>query len=81
MTESRALSFAADIRPLFTVTDVNHMKRYDLDLSSYDEVKEAADSILATVTSGKMPPPGTGDRWSADMCETFEAWMKQGCPP
>ena len=38
-----AISFAADIRPLFRDSpDVDSMKEYGLDLSSYEEVKSAS---------------------------------------
>ena len=79
---SAPLSFAADIRPLFTDVDVEHMQNYGIDLSSHDDVKRHAASILSTVTGGTMPPPGEGrERWSAQMCETFRQWMEQGFPP
>lgn len=82
MTESRALSFAADIRPLFTDTDVRHMKSHGLDLSSCDAVAKQAKSIFTVVTAGTMPPPADGGkRWSEEMCETLRQWMDQGCPP
>jgi hypothetical protein len=43
-----ALSFASDIRPLFRDTpDVNTMKRMELDLSSYTDVKNQAAAIQA----------------------------------
>ena len=82
MADETALSFARDIRPLFTDVDVEHMKRFNLDLSDHDSVAEHADAILGTVTSGKMPPPGEGrERWTGLMCATFQQWMEQGCPP
>jgi hypothetical protein len=79
---SAPLSFAADIRPLFTDVDVEHMQNFGLDLSSHDDVKKHAANILSTVTAGTMPPPGDGrQRWSPEMCETFRQWMEQGFPP
>ena len=56
---SAPLSFAADIRPLFTDVDVEHMQNYGLDLSSHDDVKQAA-NILSTVTAGRMLRPAVG---------------------
>jgi len=73
-------SFARDIRPLFTETDVEHMQAYGLDLSDYAEVKSKADDIYSQVASGKMPPP-PGKKWSDAMCATFKTWQSQGCPP
>jgi len=82
MTDARALSFATDIRPLFTDTDVEHMKGFGLDLSSRDDVARRAKDIFSVVTAGTMPPPAEGgDPWSQEMCETFRQWMSQGCPP
>ena len=75
------LSFAKDIRPMFTDTDVDHMKAAGMDLSSYDDVKNNALGIYAVVSEGTMPPPGTGETWSAQMCETFKQWQDQGCRP
>ncbi len=82
MTNSRALSFAADIRPLFTDTDIEHMKVHGLDLSSCEDVTKEAKNIFSVVTAGTMPPPADGgEPWSQQMCETFRQWMDQRCPP
>ncbi len=81
MEFSRALSFSADIRPLFTDVDVSHMEAAGLDLTSRDSVAAQAAAILSSVSSGEMPPPDTGRTWTKEMCDTFEAWMNQGCPP
>ena len=72
------LSFAKDIRPLFTQTDVDHMA-FMMDLSSHDDVKQHADAILSVVKDGSMPP--AGPRWTDEMCGKFEAWVKAGSPP
>ena len=50
-----AISFAKDIKPLFTPTDQGHME-FMLDLWSYDDVKENAEGILDSVSNGRMPP-------------------------
>lgn len=81
MNSGKALSFQTDIRHMFTDTDVEHMEGYGLDLSSYDNVKESAANILSTVRSGMMPPPAEKRTWTKDMCDTFEMWINQGCPP
>jgi hypothetical protein len=82
MNASPTLSFAKDIRPMFTDMDVAHMKPAGIDLSSAGDVKKHADAIYATVSAGRMPPPSSGEaRWSAQMCETFKQWQLQGCPP
>lgn len=80
MAEAGSLSFAADIRPLFTDIDVAHMQGAGMDLSNRDDVEKHAKNILAVVTDGSMPPPGTGERWTPDMCAKFQRWMEAGCP-
>ena len=57
MTDDTKTSFEKDIRPMFTDTDVDHMKAFDLDLSSRDDVQKHAAEIYETVTGGTMPPP------------------------
>jgi len=76
-----SLSFATDIRPMFTELDVDHMQPFGIDLSDAADVKSNAEAIYSTVSEGRMPPPGTGERWSAEMCERFKRWVEQGCPP
>ncbi len=79
-TQSPALSFAKDIRPLFRTVDVNHMKQLGLDLSSYDDVKDHASDIYDQVSNGGMPP--LPDRpWSQERVQTFKIWMDDGMQP
>jgi hypothetical protein len=75
-----AVSYASDIKPLFTEMDRNHMLKM-LDLWSYDDVKAKAAAIYSTVESGKMPPPGTEPRWSSDKVQKFKQWIDNGCLP
>ena len=75
------LSFAKDIRPMFTDLDVDHMKDAGIDLSSRDDVEGNATNIYITVSDGSMPPPGTGETWSPEMCARFKQWWDQGCKP
>jgi hypothetical protein len=70
-------SFANDIRPLFTQTDVDHMQRQGLDLSSYQSVKDNADSIYDAVSEGSMPP---GNPWPVEQVDRFKRWMDEGYP-
>ena len=81
MKSGSPLSFATDIRPLFTDVDVEHMKQFGLDLSSPESVASLAENILSVVRSGAMPPRSENRTWTKDMCDTFEAWVKQGCQP
>jgi hypothetical protein len=71
-----SLSFAVDIRPLFRdAPDIEAMKRYGLDLSSYEQVKEKAPEIYATLEDGSMP---CDEPWSKDNVALFKRWMDEG---
>jgi hypothetical protein len=76
------LSFARDIRPMFTDMDIAHMQPFGMDLSSRDDVEVHAEAIYREVSGGTMPPKGSGEPpWSDEMCDRFKAWQTQGCPP
>jgi hypothetical protein len=78
-----AVSFAADIRPLFTETDIDHMGFF-CDLSSYDDVKNNSAAILGRLngTSGpQMPPVSTGGPWPPAHITLFQTWITDGSLP
>ncbi len=78
---SHALSFARDIRPMFTDMDVEHMRKA-MDLSDRDSVRHHADAIYQAVSSGHMPPASSGEPpWTPEMCARFKAWKDQGAEP
>ena len=82
MTDATTLSFAKDIRPMFTDMDVDHMQGLGMDLSDRASVESHAQAIYQTVSTGVMPPTRSGEApWTKDMCERFKAWRDQGCPP
>ena len=70
-----ALSFANDIRRLFRNTDVETMKDFGLDLSSYEQVKEKAPEIYAAVEDGRMP---CDEPWPKNDVALFKSWMDEG---
>jgi hypothetical protein len=74
------LSFARDIRPLFTQEDIEHMLDVDpsLDLGSYDSVKAHANIIYRRVSLGEMPP---GKPWPQEQADKFKQWMDEQYPP
>jgi len=74
------LSFEKDIRPMFTDIDIAHMMKA-FDLSKRADVMQHAFAIYAAVSQGTMPPPGTGEQWTKEMCAKFKEWEKQGFPP
>jgi hypothetical protein len=72
-------SFASDIRPLFRDKDVEVMQRTsDLDLSSYDTVKERAADILERLEDGSMP---CDEPWTAEQIASFRSWIDDGLAP
>ncbi len=71
------VSFANDIKPLFTERDKNHME-FMFDLWSYKDVKDNADDILDSVSNGRMPPQGP---WPQDKVDMFKQWIAGGCQP
>jgi hypothetical protein len=74
-----ALSFAADIRPLFRDDqDVEIMKNVGLDLSSYDDVKTNAEAIYSRVGDGSMP---CDEPWPKEQVAKFKQWMEDGMQP
>ena len=74
-----AVSFAAEIRPLFRDSpDVDSMKEYGLDLSSYEEVKVQAAGIYAQLEGGSMP---CDESWPPERLALFKRWMEEGMAP
>jgi hypothetical protein len=67
-----AVSFADDIRPLFRDSDIEVMKEYGLDLSSYDAVRAQAISIYARLADGSMP---CDVPWPVEQIELLKRWM------
>ena len=74
------LSFARDIRPLFTQEDIVHMLHVDpgLNLGTYDSVKARANTIYRRVSRGDMPP---GRPWPQEQVDKFKQWMDEQYPP
>ena len=68
------VSFEEDIKPLFRPTDHESMA-WAFDLSSYDEVKEHAASILERLREGSMPCDG---EWPEEQVERFQRWIETG---
>lgn len=78
-----AVSYAADIRPLFNDTDINHMSFF-CDLANYDDVKTNADDILNRLkgVGGPVMPPSSADGpWPQSNIDLFSQWIADGCQP
>jgi hypothetical protein len=74
-----AVSFAKDIRPLFRDSpDIDSMKDYGLDLSSYEDVLTHAGAIHARLEDGNMPCDGP---WLQEQIALFKQWVDEGMAP
>ena len=80
------VSFAADIKPLFRAVDIEHMKRYkvELDGCTYMSNPDNANGVLATLSphNGEPPsmPPG-GPYWTEAQLVLFVQWQQDGYRP
>jgi hypothetical protein len=76
-----AVSFARDIRPLFTEMDVAHMRGFGVLLDDFDYMRDPAHSqkVLGAVSAGVMPPNSSGEpSWSPDRVQLFRDWIAAG---
>ena len=71
-----AVSYEADIRPLFRDKDRERME-FAFDLWSYDDVKDNADALLERLEEGDMPCDGP---WPEDQVALFKRWVEAGSP-
>jgi hypothetical protein len=76
------VSFAADIRPLFTDIDIDHMSWF-CDLSAYADVKANAAEIFDRLNGvgGRVMPPPPAKAWPTEKIDLFKAWMDGGYAP
>ncbi len=77
MSAEGAVSFAADIRPLFREKDIRSMARH-FDLTSFEDVSTVADRILGRLRAGSMPCDG---EWPSEQVDLFERWIQSGRKP
>jgi len=78
-----AVSFVADIRPLFTDMDVAHMKNFGVQLDDFDYMRDPAHAqrVLDRVANGSMPPRHSGEpRWSPERVQLLRDWIGAGYP-
>ena len=88
-----AISFAADIKPLFSVAQVTCMKNRGVQLSVYAYMSDpTGDSVFGdhanvrhvfsrlSGTEGERMPLG-GPYWTPGMLEKLEVWIQDGCLP
>ncbi len=75
-SEGETVSYETDVKPLFREKDRNSMESH-FDLWSYNDVKRAADRILAKLEDGTMPCDGA---WPDDQVDVFRRWVEEGTP-
>ncbi len=72
------ITWEKDVKGYFTDYDVRHMLQIQpqLNLRSYDSVKDNAVLIYERVATKSMPPGGWEDQRIAD----FKSWVEGGTP-
>jgi hypothetical protein len=81
---SAAVSFNADILPMFTEMDINHMKRFGVLLDDYSSMSDPtkAHAVYETVSTGSMPPSRSGEPpWTPSQVALFQQWIEDGYQP
>ena len=76
-----AVSFATNIKPMFTDMDIAHMKNFGVLLDDFGFMRDPANAqkVLNQVSSGAMPPSNSGETpWSPDQIELFRNWITDG---
>jgi hypothetical protein len=74
-----AITFAANIRPLFRDGDIRCMKKagIKLDDPAWMCVPANANLVYGAVSAGSMPPDAP---WAPDRVSLFKSWMDAGYP-
>ena len=76
MNADDAISFSADVKPLFREGDRESME-FVFDLWAYEDVKEHSAAIVERLRDGSMPC----DRaWPQEQIELFQRWIDAGMP-
>jgi hypothetical protein len=77
-----AISYAKDIRPLFTADDVDHMT-FKFHLDQYESVKKYAKQINDAIQNNRMPQDDDGNPkpWPDDWKKKFQQWIDDGVQP
>jgi hypothetical protein len=78
-----AVSFAQDIRPLFTAMDIAHMKDLGVALDDFDYMRDPAhaQNVLNVVSTGTMPPRRSGEPpWSPESVQLLRGWIAAAYP-
>jgi hypothetical protein len=86
--QAAAVSFAADILPLFTATDIAHMQPMGVLIGQYSYMSDAANhhqnatTVQAYLTGTQQPRmPLGGPYWTPTQLSLFAQWMSDGYQP
>jgi hypothetical protein len=82
LTTKTAVSFARDIRPMYTATDIAHMQFF-CDLSSRADNQQHAQEILRRLKGqgGQIMPPPPAQPWTAQQIGRYQSWIDGGFQP
>ncbi|MVT55289.1 hypothetical protein GPL17_33190 [Bradyrhizobium yuanmingense] len=77
-----AVGFAKDIRPMYTDTDIAHM-RFFCDLSKRDDNQQHAQEILRRLKGegGRIMPPPPARPWTKQQVALYQSWIDGGFQP
>jgi hypothetical protein len=79
------VSFNADIKPLFRAIDIEHMKRFGVNLDDYAYMSDPsnnyanAEAVEDRLTNQSMPPGGPF--WTAAQLALYASWRTDGYQP
>jgi hypothetical protein len=83
-TPAGTVSFKADIVPLFTAVDSQHMNRLRFPLTDFTFMSQPANAknVLKRVSDGTMPPRSSGEpAWGPDKIGLLQSWIDEGFQP
>jgi hypothetical protein len=76
------VSFQKDILPMYTATDIAHMKFF-CDLSKKDDNQQNAQDILKRLKGqgGAVMPPPPAKPWTNQQIALYQSWIDGGFQP
>jgi hypothetical protein len=79
---SAVVSFQKDILPMYTATDIAHMKFF-CDLSKKDDNQQNAQGILQRLKGqgGAVMPPSPAKPWTKQQIALYQSWIDGGFQP
>ncbi len=84
MTDISGVSFSADILPLFSRSDIQHMNVFGVRLGQHEWMSHPANAknVYSYLTGESTPRmPLGGPYWSQGQLDLFARWIKTGYRP